>query len=294
MKTHTFSIVVGTAACNAKCPFCVSKMTHTAACRMKAINKRRLHTACRIVEQARDGLVNVLLTGKGEPLLFPDEITEYLVELGQYNFPLIDLQTNGILLKASADHGYLNKWVGLGLTLACVSITHWEPDHSNNLMGIDRGFNFYEAVEVIHKAGLAARLNCTLTRSGCATLHDVDILINRCREEGVEQLTLREVEVPDYTPGSGTADTTNAVREYAEQEKRVGFANQIRLHLEMKGATKLMELPHGAVIYDDAGQNVCISNCLTSTTDPNDIRQIIYFPDGRIAYDWKYKGARIL
>ncbi len=288
MKTHTFSIVVGTAACNAKCPFCVSKMTHTAACKVKRINKRRLHTACRIVEQARDGLVNVLLTGKGEPLLFPDEITEYLIELGDYRFPLIDLQTNGILLKEAADRGYLSRWVGLGLTLACVSITHWEPDHSNNLMGIDRGFNFYEAVEVIHKAGLAARLNCTLTKSGCCTLYDVDTLINRCRREGVEQLTFREVEVPDC------GDEGGAAREYVEKEKPVGFANQIRLHLEMKGATKLMELPHGAVIYDDAGQNVCVSNCLTSTTDPNDLRQIIYFPDGRIAYDWKYKGARIL
>jgi molybdenum cofactor biosynthesis enzyme MoaA len=288
MKTHTFSIVVGTAACNAKCPFCVSKMTKTDACRSEVINKRRLHTACRIVEQARDGLATVLLTGKGEPLLFPVEITEYLTELGAYNFPLIDLQTNGILLKAASDQGYLSKWVGLGLTLACVSITHWEPDHSNNLMGIDRGFNFYEAVQVIHKAGLAARLNCTMTKSGCNTPHDVDTLIDRCRLEGVEQLTLREVEVPDYGPEG------NAARAYAKKEKPVGFANQVRLHLEMKGATKLMELPHGAVIYDDDGQNVCVSNCLTSTTDPNDIRQVIFFPDGRIMYDWKYKGARIL
>lgn len=293
MKTHTFSIVVGTAACNAKCPFCVSKMTQSPAS-LDLVNVRRFHTACRIVEQARDGLVSVLLTGKGEPLLFPIGITQYLKWLQEYRFPLIDLQTNGILLKSCDDQGYLNKWAATGLTLVCISITHWEPDHSNSLMGIDRGFDFYKAIEVVHKAGLAARLNCTLTKSGCSTLYDVDTLINCCRREGIEQLTFREVEVPDYVSGPELGDMTNQVRNYAKKEKPVGFANQIRLHLEMKGATKLMELPHGAVIYDDDGQNVCVSNCLTSTSDPNDIRQIIFFPDGRIAYDWKYKGARIL
>ncbi|KKK85560.1 hypothetical protein LCGC14_2772060, partial [marine sediment metagenome] len=77
MKTHTFSIVVGTNACNANCPFCVSKMTGPVPV-SKHINWSRFTTACRIVGQARDGLVTVLLTGKGEPMLYPEQITNYL------------------------------------------------------------------------------------------------------------------------------------------------------------------------------------------------------------------------
>lgn len=289
MKTHTFSIVVGTAACNAHCPYCVSKMTDTKACCSASINERRFHTACRIVEQARDGLVSVLLTGKGEPLLFPMGITQYLQWLQEYRFPLVDLQTNGILLKACAAQGYLNKWAASGLTLVCLSIAHWNAEYSNNLMGIrEKGYDFYEEVKRVQNVGLAARLNCTMTRSGCGTTDAALRLIDMCRDAGVEQLTLREVEMPD------NAARGSSVREFVEREKPHDLAHTLRYHLETQGATKLMELPHGAIIYDVDGQNVCISNCLTSTTDPNDIRQIIYFPDGRIAYDWKYAAARIL
>lgn len=289
LKTHTFSIVVGTAACNAKCPYCVSKMTQAEAC-CAVINERRFHTACRIVEQARDGLVSVLLTGKGEPLLFPEEITQYLQWLKEYRFPLVDLQTNGILLESADKCGDLNKWAASGLTLVCLSVAHWDAGHSNILMGIsEKGYDFYEEVKRVQSVGLAARVNCTMTRSGCGTIADALRLIDRCRDAGVEQLTLREVEMPD------NAARGSKVREFVEREKPHDLSPNLRYHLEVqKGCVKLMELPHGAVIFDVDGQNVCISNCLTSTTNPNDIRQIIYFPDGRIAYDWKYKGARIL
>lgn len=295
MKTHTFSVVVGTAACNAECPFCVSKMTRSAACKIPTINKRRLHTACRIVKQAGDGLISVLLTGKGEPLVFPEQVTEYLGEMASYQFPLIDLQTNGVLVNQVIDSGAMEDWATLGLSLACISIVHWEPYTSQNLMGINDGnFDFWQSVDRLHEAGMAVRLNCTLTRSGCGTLDDVAQLINMCRDHKVEQLTLREVEVPDYMDGSGNTKDARKVVDCAETEKPHGFTKQIRCYLEMRGATRLLELPHGAIIYDDSGQNVCINNCLTSTTDPNDIRQVIYFPDGRIMYDWKYPGARLL
>ena len=58
--------------------------------------------------------------------------------------------------------------------------------------------------------------------------------------------------------------------------------------------TKLLELPHGAIVYDVNGQNVCFSNCLTRTDNPENIRQLIFFPDGHLRYDWEYKGAILL
>ena len=84
------------------------------------------------------------------------------------------------------------------------------------------------------------------------------------------------------------------VTQYVEANKPHGAAKRLRYWLEMKDATRLLNLPHGGVVYDYDGQNVCISNCLTGTTDPNDIRQIIFFPDGQIRYDWRYAGARLL
>jgi hypothetical protein len=55
-----------------------------------------------------------------------------------------------------------------------------------------------------------------------------------------------------------------------------------------------MHLPHGATIYDVKGQNVCMTNSLTLSTNPDEIRQLIYFPDGRLMYDWVHMGARVL
>jgi hypothetical protein len=47
-------------------------------------------------------------------------------------------------------------------------------------------------------------------------------------------------------------------------------------------------------VYDIEGQNVCMTNSLTRDTNIENIRQIIYFPDGHIRYDWEYTGAVLL
>ncbi len=55
-----------------------------------------------------------------------------------------------------------------------------------------------------------------------------------------------------------------------------------------------MTLMHGAVGYDVGGQNVCLTDCLTLDASNEDIRQLIFFPDGRLGYDWQYEGAVLL
>lgn len=284
MKTHTFSVVVGTAACNAACPFCVSKMTKSEASKVAEPNWRRFKVACDIVEQARDGLVSVLLTGKGEPLLFPDQIAEYLYRMN-CRFPLIDLQTNGILVKKHIKD--FKHWRDRGLTLVCLSITHVESKKSNALMGITQNYDIWDTVKALKDIGLAVRLNCTMLKSGMCKTDDAERLINTCFIENVEQLTFREVTRPEYA-------RDRKIVNWIKKEEVGGACNRLMHYLEMKNAVRLLELPHGAIVYDYNGQNVCVSNCLTGTTDPNDIRQIIFFPEGQIMYDWRYPGARIL
>jgi len=284
MKTHTFSVVVGTAACNAECRFCVSKMTCRAS-KHHGVNWNQFEKACQIVEQARDGLVTVLLTGTGEPTMYPVDISNHLGAMNG-RFPLVTLQTNGILL----DRGTLDEWRDQGLTQVCLSITSASAERSNKIMRISKslGFNYWKQVDMIHSAGLSVRLNCTMLNEGISTPVEVEHLISSCQERGVEQLTLREVDKPDCP----AADPH--VAGYVEREKPVGAAARLFHYLSMSGASRLPDLPHGGSVFDYNDQNVCISNCLTDTLDPNDIRQIIFFPSGEIGYDWKYKGARIL
>jgi MoaA/NifB/PqqE/SkfB family radical SAM enzyme len=284
MKTNTFSIVVGTAACNASCPYCVSKMTQTAACMMNQFDWRRFKTACKIAKQASNGLISVLLTGKGEPLLWPVQIEEYL-RLMDGEFPLVDLQTNGILLNKSP----LKKWAERGLSLVCISIAHYEPEKSNEIMGIEGDYNFLSAARVVQDAGLSVRLNCTLTDQ-CYDHSELEMLVSRCKTYGIDQLTVREVARPDYKDDQ----SHSPVEDWVDEHKVDGAATELRSYILASGGVELLRLPHGASVFDFIGQNVCVNNCLTGTTDPEDIRQIIFFPDGRISYDWRYPGARIL
>ncbi len=259
-------------------------MTQTKACKQTEVNWNRFYTAMDVVEQARDGLVNVLLTGKGEPTLFPKQINDYLTVLN-HRFPLIDLQTNGIRVEELSEE--FVKWKELGLTLVCISVAHSDPRKSNELMGIKQDFNYLDAVKKLHDIGFAVRLNCTMMKSGVRMPTQLESLVNQAAIHGVEQLTLREVTMPDQVSDQALAD-------FVKSERVPGAAALLNNYLLMKGATRLLELPHGGIVFDYHGQNVALGNCLTGTTDPDDIRQIIFFPDGRIAYDWRYPGARIL
>jgi len=78
MKIGTFSVVCGTNACNAKCPFCISRMTGTKSGLVppSEVNWRNLRVACRLAEKA--GATTALITGKGEPTLWPELVGRFI------------------------------------------------------------------------------------------------------------------------------------------------------------------------------------------------------------------------
>lgn len=115
MKIQTMSIVVGTRACNARCPFCVSKMTGFKEPLPTEPNWVNLEAGCRLAVMG--GVTTVLLTGKGEPTLYPDLISSYLVALKRHRFPFVELQTNGLSLTGKL----LAAWKKGGLTTVCLS-----------------------------------------------------------------------------------------------------------------------------------------------------------------------------
>lgn len=98
MRVATFSIVVGNRACPCRCPFCVSRMTGFGELPEEAgsVNLQNLHTACMLAKAGQT--TTVLLTGKGSPTLFPDQITSHLGSLQPYGFPFLELQTDSFAL----------------------------------------------------------------------------------------------------------------------------------------------------------------------------------------------------
>jgi hypothetical protein len=80
---------------------------------------------------------------------------------------------------------------------------------------------------------------------------------------------------------------------YANHYLQYKQLEEMEMFLNYNGH-KLMKLIHGGVVYDYEGQNVCLSNSLTIDPNTEELRQLIFFPDGHLRYDWQYEGAILL
>lgn len=288
MKIHTFTVVVGNKACNLRCPYCVSRMTPDMGVKYESPNLRNFEIACRFAEIS--DVTTVLFTGKGEPTLVPREISTYLSFLrNYYHFPFLELQCNGMVFDPHFSENILanaKEWYDLRLTLVCLSVAHYDAKESSRLLRpLYPEYDFWRAADALHDIGLSVRINCTLFQGGVDSPDSLRSLIQKSQEHGIEQITVRLVTKPEESEDEEVA---------AWVSEHQFDPSWIQPFVEESGGVHLLNLPHGARVYDYHGQNICISNCLTETTDKDDIRQMIFFPNGRITYSWMYPGAVIL
>jgi molybdenum cofactor biosynthesis enzyme MoaA len=295
MKIQTFSIVAGTRACDAHCPFCVSKMTgfDELAPGAQAINERNFVKAARLAERA--GTTTVLLTGKGEPVLYPDEITRYLELLAERPFPLVELQTNALTMGWLARDGvsrsrltkaHLARWYDLGLDTIAVSVVDVERAANASIYHDDYP-DLGATVDFLKSLGFSIRLCVMLQRGLVDNPSRLSRVVAFCRERGVEQLTVRSIRRPDV---SASADAASYVDRHGLTD---GEIDVLHGWVRERG-TLLLTLMHGARVYDVGGQNVCVSDCLTVEAESDNVRTLIFFSDGRVAYDWQHDGAVLL
>lgn len=285
MKIATLSIVVGTEACNATCPFCVSKMTPPNGVTLKPppIRWDRLHKAVQFAKMM--DVTTLLLTGKGEPTLFPDSVSDYLAVVGS-EFPFVELQTNGLKLISSP----LERWRIYGLTTVAISVVSYEPEvNRKNYISHRPGVqypNLPDTIKHIHDAGLSVRLSCVGIKGGIENGVMLNKMIQFARVNEVEQLTL--------TPATPAGASRNPeVAQWIANNALVSGQIESMKHFLSREGKKLLTLQHGAVVYDVYGQNVCLNNCLTLPKG-EEIRQAIFFPDGHLRYDWQYTGAILM
>lgn len=288
MKIRTFSIVAGSLACNARCPFCIAGMTpeNGVGTKLPQVNWRNFRKACRLAKDS--GCVTAMITSKGEPTLFPDQITQFLQEMKPYDFPIIELQTNGIPIadgKPVTDQ-HLKDWYDLGLTTVAISIVSYDPEtnRKNYIPYRDKYIDLPVLIKKLHEIGFSIRLTAILAKGFCDSVDQVKKLIAFARENRVEQLTCTPVNKPDDSENKDIFSWTAQHHLGPDQ-----FA-AIKGCIEAEGSP-VLELAHGARVFDVGGQNVCLSNCLTVQPDATEVRSIIFFPDGHVRYAWQYQGA---
>lgn len=288
MQIQTFSIVVGSAACNARCPFCVSKMTgienHIKPTNANWTNFRK---ACKLAHIA--GATTVMLTGKGEPTLFPEQITEYLYSLGALDyFPLVELQTNGLTIQEFPNR--FKSWRDLGLSTVAISVCHYDNLKNKNIYTPNKNYpDLVTSIKVLHEIGLSVRLVCVLVKNYLDSLQELKTMIQFAMDNKVEQLTFLPLNKPTDTKNE---QVTQWVMDNALTNEEVA---ELQHGLTSAGARPILRLQHGATVYDFHGQNVCWNFCLDQNPDDlTQLRNLIFYSDGRIKHRWDAEGSVIL
>lgn len=290
MKIQTFTAVAGSMACNARCPYCVSRMTPAVGMHAEEpeVNWRNFRIGCKFAKDC--GVSTFLITGKGEPTLFPGQISGFLYELQrQHNpFPFIELQTNGYNMLSLAMDKYYREWYDYGMTTVALSVVHWEDEKNREVIFPNKEhYDLIERVEFLHSIGFTVRLSAMMMGGYIDSADAVMQLVDFGRECDIEQITVRPL---NYTE---TGD--KEVADFVKDHKIPGATmNQLDTALRLAGAVEVLELVHGATVYDVDGQNLCVSNCLTIDVADETLRQLIFFPDGHLRYDWRYPGAILL
>ena len=284
MKFETFSIVVGSRACNARCPFCISKMTpNQEPLAPKPVNWRNFRIASRMA--VRSGVSTAMLTGQGEPTLCPQLITDYLGNLVG-DFPIIELQTNGIdIASGKISWDKLRGWYYDGLTTVAVSTAHFLQEKNAEIYG---GKHYYmeKLVKLLHSVGLSVRLSAILLDGYLGDTNSVTEMIRAAKQWGVEQLTL--------TPVNAPAKSADATTKKWVKEHRVNSLWLDDIQQTLNCSPLLWTLPHGAPVYDVGGQNVCFNSCLSRRRRSRTFRNLIFYPDGHLRTDWDHEGSILL
>lgn len=290
MRIQTLSIITGSTACNARCPFCVSKMTHTGDMNAKPNkpNWRNFGVAMKLAKES--GVTTVMLTGKGEPTLWINLIDLYLNKIDG-KFPLIELQTNGLAIHDMSDET-LQRWYEQGMTTIAISVSHW-ADNENQHIYCPHKKEYPPLVNLInrlHSIGFSVRLNCIMSNNRIGNLDQVLGFISFAKDNLVEQVTLMPVNFP-----SSVSENNPAYHWVKYNKPKAEAIEEIVKHLFDNG-TLLMKLAHNALVFDYKGQNVCLSSCLKNEEieDKTTMRNLIFFPDGHLRYDWEHPGAILI
>jgi len=279
---ETFSIVVWTSSCNAKCPFCVAKLTPNLWDNTKQyINERKFAIASTLAEiKCVD---TVALTWRWEPLLYPDQITDYLNLLQEYKFPFITLQTNGILLEKQSEKydKYLKKRLNLWLSWIAISIVseNEEENRNNYLPKEDSYIDLQNLIKKLKEIWFDVRLTCVLLKDIVDNPGRVENLVSFSKINDVDQLTLRPV----------NSSKNPEDEEIAENVKKLSLTpkqKEIIMDYLYEEWDLVWEKWYWAKTFDLNWQNVSLTNSMTPNTTNK--RQIIFQADGKIYYDWQF------
>ncbi len=283
--------IVGGLACNARCPFCVAGMTPENGVTAKA-QAPDLNAFAKVCAFAKAHQCDsLLLTSKGEPTLWPEQVLQYLKIQRTFDFKSVELQTNGIPIadRKIVTSQHLRQWREYGLKLIAISVVHYDAECNRQTYLPHRQayIDLPGLIAHLHSFGYAVRLAVVMLRGQIDSSAELQKMMDFARRNRVEQLTIRPVNKPDSSRDDEI--TSFVAANYLPDSAKA----EIQAYLETAG-TLVERLPWGGSVYDVGGQNVCLTNSLTKADENEDVgRQLIFLPDGRVSDDWQKEGVTL-
>lgn len=176
-------VLVCNKGCNANCSFCAGKQHRT----QQDFDFKYLQS---ILIENNTTLEEVSISGAGEPLLQPENISEvlHIIKHSNLNLKKIKLYTNGTLLEKSIKR--LIWWRKLGLTHLYVTVHNIDPNKSKvTLKTNDQPPTMSEIKEIEDLTGLIVRINIPLFKEGINTPEELNDMINNLRQIGLNNVS---------------------------------------------------------------------------------------------------------
>lgn len=176
-RIKKLGVLVCNKGCNANCSFCAGKQHRTQ-------NNFNFELFKSIVEDNKETIQELSISGGGEPLLQPTYIYKTLHTIREYQIKKIKLYTNGILLKESIK--CLKDWKNMGLTHLYVTVHNSNPQKSRISLRTDSlPPTLKEIKEIEEKTGLIVRINIPLFSDGIKDSVELNEMINELESVGL-------------------------------------------------------------------------------------------------------------
>ena len=292
MKAASLSVNL-CGSCNAKCPFCISKMAWKTGMRNNYKLFNGFHKALKYATYHR--VDTLLVTGSGEPTLYEDRgltVNDYAHEAERLNMPVRELQTNGFKIWIEIQEDGIKavakkyKW----FTHISISAASTNPKSSAHIMGLSEDYSYRELAKHLSDLGFIVRIQLNLNHLGNQYIL-LDRYTKRLAESGVHQLSLHQIQKPweDIKPGGEKYAAW--IDQYAwNDEQCQDIWDQV-----IKGGTHLRNLSFGAKVYDYNGLSVAVTHCMDmKANDDGSVRSLILQPDGHVYHHWNYRGSILL
>jgi MoaA/NifB/PqqE/SkfB family radical SAM enzyme len=289
MQFQTLSVVVPTGRCVNACPFCVSRMHESPyewileeSVTSKEKQEAYFRQYKRRLQFAQDnGSNTIVFTGTAEPIQ-NKKFIKRVVEINESirkPFQWLEIQTTGVYLLHQQLPPYTNLdfLYDLGLSTIALSIVDPFSDENNlKTMGVlpKLHFSLEELTKAIKDKGFNLRLCFNLTQALAPEHRNMIALINRAKELGADQLTLRQM----YHSQECKSNEDLWVRD-----------NLLQIHnsLPEMGNVRLLEpLPTGAKRYSVNGISVVYDDDCMSYAPAEVVRYLILQPNAKLYTKW--------